>query len=214
MRKIADSVREIIDLNPSLKLGLSQRLMNLSRVARHIHGAVEARAQKPVQITAIAMALSRLQASLLDPEGGAPLRLADRLTVQRGLAVVTFPNTARCHEGLLDLQKVIRGAGGYLTISEGIREIMLITEARSLDLVRQTVGERPLKVTGDIASISVSPTPDNVATAGVLYRFLQPLALQGLSVAEVASTTSEFHVYLSDDDVMLALDALYGAFPR
>jgi hypothetical protein len=46
----------------------------------------------------------------------------------------------------------------------------------------------------------------------VLYRILQALALQGVNLAEVASTTTEFHVYLAEDDVMLALDSLYGAF--
>ncbi len=46
----------------------------------------------------------------------------------------------------------------------------------------------------------------------MLYRILQALALQGVNLAEVASTTTEFHAYLAEDDVMLALDSLYGAF--
>ena len=212
MIKITDSVREIVDHNPSLQLGLAQRLTNLSQLARHIHAAVEARSKKSVKVTAITMALSRLQSELPDPGDREPLRLADRLTVQRGLTIITFLNTPKCHEGLPDVQQRIRTSDGYLTITEGIREITLICEARKLDLVKEIVGEPPLKVLGDIASISVSLTAENVASPGVLYRLLQPLALQGLALAEVASTTSEFHVYLSDRDVMLALDALYATF--
>ena len=53
---------------------------------------------------------------------------------------------------------------------------------------------------------------ENLAAPGVLYQLLQALALQGVNLAEVASTTTEFHVYLAENDVMLALDSLYGAF--
>jgi len=58
----------------------------------------------------------------------------------------------------------------------------------------------------------VSLTRENLVTPGILYRLLQPLALQGVNVAEVTSTTSEFHIYIAEDDVMLALDSLYGAY--
>lgn len=212
MIKISDAVREIVDSDPAIRTGLAQRLMNLSQVARHIHSAVEARAQKPVRTSAIAMALSRLQAELPEPDAGPPLRLADRVTVQRGLAILTFPNTPRCREGIARLQERMRGGHRYLTVTEGIREITLIVEEHGLDTVRETVSERPTREARDVASLSVSLTEENLATPGVLYRLLQPLALQGINLAEVTSTTREFHVYLAEEDVMLALDALYGAF--
>lgn len=213
MRKVSDVVREVVEGDPSLRLGLAQRLMNLSQVARHIHPVVEASAQKSVTHAAITMALSRLQADLPDPDRGPPLRLADRLTVQRGLAVLSFPNTPSCHEGLTDLQRSVRAESGYLTLTEGIREITLITEERFRDLVDEMVRQRPSRNMEGIASISVSLTQENLRTPGILYRVLQPLALLGLNVAEVASTTREFHIYLPESDVMLALEALYAAFP-
>jgi hypothetical protein len=212
MLKISDAVREIVTADPSLRTGLAQRLMNLTQVARHIRPAVEARTQKPVQIPAIAMSLSRLQAELPGLEGGAPLRLGRRITVQRGLAVLTFPNTRRCQEGLLPLQAAIRKAQGYLTISEGVREITLIVEEGALPLVEEHVAERTSQVARGVSSLSVSLTRENLKTPGILYRLLQPLALQGVNVAEVTSTTTEFHIYIRDADVMLALDSLYATF--
>jgi hypothetical protein len=212
MLRISDAVREIVEADPALRTGLAQRLMNLSQVARHIHSSVEARTHKPVQHAAIAMALSRLQAELPDLDAGPPLDLANRITVQRGLTVLTFPNTPATHEGLLALQQELRPKRRYLTITEGIREITVIVEERARETVSETVPVRPGRVARGVASLSVSLTAENLSTPGVLYRLLQPLALQGLNVAEVASTTTEFHVYLAEDDVMLALDALYGAF--
>lgn len=100
----------------------------------------------------------------------------------------------------------------YLTITEGIREITLIIEQAMLEGVHEAVGERPARIARGIASLSVSLSEDNLSAPGVLYRLLQPLALQGVNLAEVASTTTEFHFYLAEDDVMLALESLYGAF--
>ena len=150
--------------------------------------------------------------ALPELDAGPPLRLADRITVQRGLAILTFPNTRRCQEGLQPLQELVRRTHGYLTISEGIREITLIVEGKTPEEVQGIVTERVSKVLTDIASLSVSLTAENLTTPGVLYRLLQPLALQGVNVAEVTSTTREFHMYIAEADVMLALESLYGAF--
>ena len=212
MIKVADAVREIVDNDTALKTGLAQKLMNLSQVARHIHSTVEARTHKNVQLSAITMALSRLRAELPRFEANPDIGLADRITVQRGLVVLTFPNTASVHSGLLRLQERIREARRYLTITEGIREVTLITEQAMLEEVHDAVGERAARIARGIASLSVSLSEDNLAAPGVLYRLLQALALQGVNLAEVASTTTEFHVYLAETEVMLALDSLYGAF--
>ena len=212
MIKVADAVREIVDHDSALKTGLAQRLMNLSQVARHIHSTVEARTHKNVQLSAITMALSRLRADLPSFAEKPDLGLADRITVQRGLVVLTFPNTASVHSGLLRLQERIREARRYLTITEGIREITLIIEHAMLEKVHEAVEQRPARIASGIASLSVSLSERNLVMPGVLYRILQALALQGVNLAEVASTTTEFHLYLAEDDVMVALDSLHGAF--
>lgn len=212
MIRISDAVRHVVEHDPAIRTALAQRLLNLSQVARHIHAAVEARTQKPVRTSAIAMALSRLQAELPAPEAGPAVPLTDRVTVQRGLAIATFPNTPRVHEGLARLQERMRGGRRYLTVTEGIREITLIVEERALPDVLEAVDERTTREARRVASVSVSLTDEHLRTPGVLYRLLQPLALQGLNLVEVTSTTREFHVYLDEEDVRIALDALYGTF--
>jgi hypothetical protein len=212
MKKISDAVAEIVANDWVLKVGLAKRLMNLSQVARHIHATVEARTQKRVESGAVTMALSRLRDDLPPLDGKLGIGLADRVTVQRGLAVLTFANTPEVHVGLLTLQQRVREGDRHLTLTEGIREITLIIDESQLETVYETVGRRPQRTSQGIASLSVSLTEENLATPGILYRLLQPLALQGVNLAEVASTTSEFHVYIDEADVMLALESLYAAF--
>jgi len=214
MLKISDAVEAIVEGDAVLRAGLAQRLLNLSQAARHIHAAVEARTMKPVKTSAIAMALSRLQARIPDLDAAPRLRLADRITVQRGLSVLTYPNTRRCQEALLVLQERIRREHGFLTITEGVREITLIVDSALRPVVDESLPERPTRAVPGAAGLSITLTEENLATPGVLYRLLQPLALQGVNVQEIASTTREFHVYLEDKDVMLALESLYRAFGR
>lgn len=214
MRTISDAVAHVVEANPWLRAGLALRLMNLSQVARYILPAVAARTQKEVRPSAVAMALSRLQPHLGRLEGGAFPALAERITVQRGLAVLTFANSRRCQAALPRLQEKTRERHGFLTVTEGIREITLIVAASGRDVALETLPDRPEREAGGVAGLSIALTDENLGTPGVLYRLLQPLALQGVNVVEVASTTREFHVYIDEDDVMLALDSLYATFGR
>lgn len=213
MLKVSDAVQALVEVNPALRTALAQRLCNLTSVARHLRPAVEARTQKRVRLGAIAMSLSRLQARLPDLHTPPPLRLARRITVQRDLAVLAYPNTDRVQEGLLALQASVRRSGGYITISEGIREVTVIAEGRDLPVARELVPDRPTRQRTGITSLVIGLTEHDLTTPAVLYHILQPLALQGINLAEVTSTTREFHLYLADDDVMMALDSLYAAFP-
>jgi len=212
MIRISAAVRELIQNEPVLLIGLSKRLLNLSQVARYLLAAVEVRAQKPVKVSAIAMALSRLQHELPAPDQGPPVRLAHRVTVQRGLAVLTYPNQPRTRAGLRELQARLRKEEGHLTITEGIREITLLVEEAALPAVEAAVGGTHTREKHGVASLSVALTDEHLQTPGILYRLLQPLALQGINLVEVTSTTREFHLYLEEGEVMMALEALHGAF--
>ena len=214
MKKISDAVADIVAVNPDLRSGLAQGLLNLSQVARHILPLVAARTSKPVRATAVAMALSRMQR---DVRGQAPVAiggLANRVTVRRGLAIMTFANTPECLAGLPHLQELVRQRDGFLTVTEGMREVTLIVEDDQVPVVSPTVGADPLRTMTGVSGLSIALTREHLRTPGVLYRLLQPLALQGINVAEVASTTREFHVYIRDEDVMLALDSLYAMYGR
>lgn len=212
MRKISDSVWGIVERDPGLQWGLAQRLLNLNGVARHIHAAVEADTQKPVRLSAIAMSLSRLQSEVADSGSGPRLQLANRITVQRGLAVLTFANTRRCQDALPRLQALVRPTHGHLTISEGVREITLIVEREWIPVVEETLPDGPHQIVRGVATLSIGLTRRQLDIPGVLYRLLQPLALLGINIAEVTSTTTEFHIHIDENDVTRALDGLFGTF--
>ncbi len=72
----------------------------------------------------------------------------------------------------------------------------------------------PRRVYRNLAGLGVKFQEAYLETPGLLYQLLQQLALQNINVVEVASTTTEFNIYLDDRDVQLAFESLYNRFIR
>ena len=212
MIKISDAVQDIVTASPVLTAGIHEGILNLSRTARWIQPLVESRVQKPATPSAIVMALSRLQRDALPVENPLNTFRADRINLQTGLTAVTYPRQADVQEGTVAVYSVVRGKGEYITVTDGMREILVIVEESRLPYVRDTIPTAPIQVRRDLASISVSLKPHDLHTPGILYRILQPLAMQNLSLVEITSTTTEFHIYVERSDAMLAMDSMFKVY--
>ena len=51
-------------------------------------------------------------------------------------------------------------------------------------------------------------------TPGLLYRILHQVTMQNINLIEVASTATEFSIFINQADVELAFDSIYRAFIR
>ena len=215
MPTISDAVRDVVEGSPLLQVGLHHRLLNLSQVARFIRPLVEARARKPAKPSAILMGLSRLQraAEADAPPEEEPFYL-DRLSVHAGLCALTLTKTSEAHEEVGRLMQRVREEGGYFTVTEGSAEITAILEARHLPFLADVRAAAPKGVQRQLAGLGVQFRAPYVEKPGLLYRLLQRLALQRINVVEVASTMTEFTIYLHEDDLLLAFDSVYGRFSR
>ena len=186
-------------------------ILNLSQVARWIQPFVETRTQKEVTTSAIVMALSRLQRSPTRPEEIEKFR-ADRINLQTGLAAATYPRLPDVQEGAVRVFSEVHGRGEYITVTQGMREIMVIVEEDRLPFVRESIETAPVQCHGDLASISVSLKSRDLPRPGILYQILEPLALQNISLVEITSTTTEFHLYVERADAMMAMDSMFRVF--
>lgn len=215
MPTISDAVRDIVQNNPTFQFGLHHRLLNLSQVARFIHPMVEARTMKEVTTAAITMSLSRLQKRLEGEQPAATREFyIDRINIHGGLCSLTLQKSAQTFKELNTLFNRIQEQGGYITVTEGTREITTIIEQKNLDLIRSILTRPPRHVHRHLAGVGVSFPEPYLTTPGFLYQLLQQVALQNINVVEVASTTTEFNIYVDDDDVMTAFDSIYNRFSR
>ncbi len=215
MRKVSEAVQAIVEANPTLQFGLHHRLLNLSQVARFICPLVAARVRKPVRPSAVLMSLSRLQRRW-EAQQPAPQRRfqIDRINVQGGLCALTLPKQVTTLREMAELFGRVQQEGGYLTLTEGVSEVTVILEQRHLALVPEVLSVAPRRVYRNLAGLGVKFQEAYLATPGLLYQLLQQLALQNINVIEVASTTTEFNIYLDDRDVQLAFESLYNRFIR
>ncbi|MCB0352124.1 MAG: hypothetical protein KDD64_01330 [Bdellovibrionales bacterium] len=214
MMKISDALRTVIMQSPFLRFGLSRGLLNLSQLARFLQPLIEARTKKHVKPSAILMSLSRLARGdefqgEADPDRGFEI---GALNVHSGLVVYTFYKNSDSHKAANQVYRKIQHRGGFITITEGITEITIITEDRFGELFKEDFVEKPKHHNQRIASLSVKFHQSYVNQPGFLYSILQQITLQGINVVEVASTATEFILYLEESDVQLAFDTLYGTF--
>ncbi len=215
MIKISDAIYEIITGNPALNFAFHHRLLNLSQVARYIKASVETRARKEVTESAVLMNLSRLQAKIGDvsPEAREGFIL-DKVTVHSGLCSLTVSNTTRVQPRLNKLFTKVRENSGYITITEGIGEVTLLMGDEYFDLAGIMLEEKLRYIHRNIASVGVKFSDRILEIPGVMYQVLQQITLQNINVIEVASTATEFNIYLAEKDVEQAFESIFRRFSR
>ncbi len=211
MKKISDATQEIITASPFFHFGLHHRLLNLSQVARLIRPLVEARTQKEVGDSAVLMSLSRLQNALpavAEPEDF----VLNRIAIHSGLCSLTVTKTKRVQGELNRLYNTVRKRSGFISITESASEVTAIIEDRNFEMAEGMLSETLQYVYRDIVAVGVKLSDEAIARPGVIYQLIGQVTLQHINIIEVASTATEFSIYVHSEDARMALDSIYARF--
>lgn len=215
MKKIADAVESIVEGNQALAFGLHHRLLNLTKLARFLRPSVEAQTRKDVSESALLMSLSRLQRrwSLSRPQKMDALSL-DKVSVVSGLCSVTLSKTEATHRELNRVFAAVQEQNGFITVTEGLREVTVIVEEANFPRLRKSLSSRPKIVHRSVASVGMTFSERYLSVKGVLHQLLEQIALQNINVLEVASTATEFYIYVEEKDAEVAFAAIFQRFGR
>lgn len=215
MKKISEAVESTVGSHPALSFAFHHRLLNLTKLARFLHSSVEAQTHKGVSQSAILMSLSRLQRRWAKsrPQKSQPLVL-DKVSIVSGLCSVTLAKTSTTHRELNRVFTAVQERNGFITVTEGLREITVIVEAENFDLLRKGLSSKPKIVNRNLASVGMSFSEKYLSVKGVLHQLLEQVALQNINVLEVASTATEFYIYVEEKDVEAAFAAIFHRFGR
>ena len=100
----------------------------------------------------------------------------------------------------------------FCTFSQGIYETMLVVSSSIVPLVDEIFrDEHKISQTQHLSSITVKLPAENAICPGVYYYIFKELAWDNINIAEVISTTNEFTVVISDDDIHRAFTILMEA---
>ncbi len=179
---------------------------------------VEARTAKEVAEPSLVMALSRMaRSSKKSLSRKIPIigRFeVENVSVRSGLSTLTLHRSADTHRATQSIYSKLIRKDSYFTLSEGTSEITLIFERSELTTVLSALpsGERPKLRRDNIAALGVRFHARYIEIPGLLQRILQQISLQGINIAELASTATELVVYIAETDVRRGLDTLLRAF--
>ena len=213
MKKVSDAVKGIVLDSAFLRFGFQYQLLNLTQLAKFIQPLVEARVKKEVTPSAIVMSLSRLgkEVDWEEASDGGFFKIHN-LVVHTDLMILTLFKTPENHKEVNSLYRKIQKREGVITVTEGLTEITVIFEAKHEQYAEDILASKPKRVDREVGSLTVKFDDRYLDTPGFLYSVLRQVALQGINIAELSSTATEFILYLNEKDIQLAFDTLYGTF--
>ncbi len=214
MKKISDTLREIIQKNSLLQFGFSHHLFNLSELARFLQPHIEARSQKEVRVSAITMNLSRLQKKVKKITPDIQKFEIENLMVYSDLSIMTFQKTSKIHTEIQKLYTIVQEKKGFMTLTEGGHEITIILENEFCKIAQNMISESPKQKNHSIASIGIKFSEKYSSVPGFVYSVLQQTTLQGINIVELSSTYTELILYIDTKDVKLAFDTIFECFSR
>jgi aspartokinase len=194
---------------------LAEGLVNVSSLARKIQPEVEKAIGKPVNNSAIVMAINRMpQSELLHMDKNLRqfFRKMTDISVRSGLLDYTFLNSETLLSKQVELLKAIGEANKvFYSFSQGVSETtIVISESMSKKLEAIFQDEKMLVKEKDLCSISLMLPEGNQGIYGVYYYILKELALQGINLVEMISTSNEYTIVLASRDLDQAFSLLMG----
>ncbi len=213
MKTIASQVSEYVKTKPYLSTALSQRIINLTSLAREIQPEIEKALRKPARNGAIVMALKRISDNeefLSTHKIVSVLRNLGDITVRSSLTDYCF----KLSETLLLAQAEFLGAikdkkDIFYTSSRGVGESNIVVSSNLAPLIEGLFGDEIcLDKIDNLSAITVKLPNDNVKIPGIYYFIFQRLSWEGVNINEVISTSNEFTILMHEDSVNVAFEVI------
>tara|TARA_B100000963_G_scaffold330543_1_gene320695 strand:+ start:252 stop:911 length:660 start_codon:yes stop_codon:yes gene_type:complete len=213
LKTIASQVSEYVKTKPYLSTALSQRIINLTSLAREIQPEIEKALRKPARNGAIVMALKRISDNeefLSTHKIVSVLRNLGDITVRSSLTDYCF----KLSETLLLAQAEFLGAikdkkDIFYTSSRGVGESNIVVSSNLAPLIEGLFGDEIcLDKIDNLSAITVKLPNDNVKIPGIYYFIFQRLSWEGVNINEVISTSNEFTILMHEDSVNVAFEVI------
>ena len=214
MLKITDAIKSVVSENPLLQFGMQHRLLNLTKTAGYLKPLIEIKSKKYVTVSSLTMALSRFQSEIRKQSLQRESYRIDQISMHTGLSTFTFTKTPETHAGVNKLYQMVQSEHGYITIAQGTNQITVIIDSVFAEKVKKFISSRPRFHHKNIASIGVSFDEKFIRVPGLIYIVLQQMMLLNINILEVSSTYTELVLYIVEEDLKTAFEALQYLFCR
>jgi len=201
MKTVSSIVENYIKTKPFLLNALSLGIINLTSLSRNIMSELESEFGKEVKQGAIVMSLKRLTEELdfrLNHKINKVIKNIGEITVRSALTDYTFAVSETVLHKQADLISNINALPDvFYTSSRGVNEINIVISNSVDNLVdKHFVAEKLIQKL------------ENLAVPGIYYFIFQRLAWEGIIINEVISTSNEFTILVSEEQVDVAFKVI------
>ena len=213
MLTISQAVEKVVKVKPFVTEALCEGLINISSLSRQIHPTVEKLTGKEVKQGAIVMALNRLVPSL---KGNSECSYKNMITslgdiiVRSDLTDFTFRNSPTIMDNHVKLMNKLSGRQDqFYTMVRGVFESTVVIGSELCGMVEEQFKDEECTYrNANLSAITLKLSSSNIHFVGFYYQILRFIAWDGINVKEVVSTTNEFTIIVSEEDVDAAFAIL------
>lgn len=212
MIRVSQITENIVKESPFLEESLSQGITNYTALAKKIKPQIRKRLVKDVKMGAIVMSLRRLKVKLTRQsiEINKVLSNIDDMVLRTNLIEYTFLDSESLFKKIKKFINYLSAKDNvFWTITQGVFETSVIisikVENKMISLFK---GEKIISLNRNLCSITLRLPVINIQTSGVYYTILKALALEGINIIEIVSTSNELTLFFNDVDLDKALTVL------
>lgn len=205
-RTTGDVVRETIERDGAIRIGLARGLINARALARYIQ--IETRERYSFE--AILSAVRRYPVKGKGVKHRGAEQLVSKLALKNKIAVATIKNSPELPVMLAELSKEVDyGRGETYRVISGPESVFVVIDSKNLARITSAVSKSSLLMTLDnLAEIVATESGDALMTPGVLAGLATELAINGVNLVACAAPPTSAIFIMKEEDAMSAYRAI------
>lgn len=211
MVNISHIVEKIVSEKPFLQEALARGIVNNSALAEELIPEIEKELKKKVKFSAVNMAIRRLSEKL-DKSFIVNVRFDQDTDISTRSDLVEIPvfKSEEVQEHIKGLYDIVNfKKGDFLTVTQGLHEVMIITNKRYEKKVLELFSKKSIKqVITDVSSITINIPDESLETVGLFYLVTRALTWENINIIDIVSTLNEMTFIIREEDTAKAYECL------
>jgi hypothetical protein len=213
MVTVSQYVKKYVQERPFIEQALAEGIINHAALAEKIMPLIESEMRITPKFSAVNMAIRRLSETLtIHKATDGQHKFESDIVVKNNIVDVFLHKSQTIIERIEQLQKdIAKDKNLILNVIFGVHEINLIINEKYVDLVVEYFSPSHIKkIIREIASITVTLSPQTLNDIGIFYVFLKELSWNNIPVIDIISTYTEVTFVVYERDLNRAFSVVSG----
>ena len=211
MPTIAHLTRKLIEKKPFLEEALAEGVINNAALAEKMIPDLEKELKKKVKFSAVNLAIRRMAEGITTkPIIHLKFDKDSDITAKSNIIEIILYKTDKIPEYIKNIYALMDFAkGDFLTITQGINEVMIITnkkhEQKISNLLPDKIVKKKIK---NLSTLTVNIPESAVEEIGLFYIISKALNWENINIIDIVSTYTEISLIVKEDEASRAFDLL------